>query len=81
MHMYTLVSNVQMCNNGGRWVAQLVARLLATGSNPDITQKYKLDDISKGVANAQQTLARQKIYKKTMFFFSGEDVSFCLPSI
>jgi hypothetical protein len=35
-------------------VATLVARLLATaplGSNPDISQKYKMGDISKEVAN------------------------------
>jgi hypothetical protein len=32
------------------------------GSNPDITQKYKMGDISKGVAN---TLSPpKKIYKK-----------------
>jgi hypothetical protein len=38
----------------GRWVAKLVARLLATEalvSNPDISQKYKMGDISKGVTN------------------------------
>jgi hypothetical protein len=40
------------------WVAKLVALLLATealhsflGSNPDIFQKYKMGDISKGSAN------------------------------
>jgi hypothetical protein len=37
-------------------VAKLVARLLATaalplGSNPDISQEYKMGDISQGVAN------------------------------
>jgi hypothetical protein len=35
-------------------VAKLVARLLATaalGSNADISQKYKMGDTSKGVAN------------------------------
>jgi hypothetical protein len=31
-------------------------------SNPDISQKYKIGDISKGVAN--NTLARQKILNK-----------------
>jgi hypothetical protein len=39
---------------GGRWLAKLVARLLATATlrvNPDISQKYKMGDISKGVAN------------------------------
>jgi hypothetical protein len=39
----------------GRWVAQLVARLHATGSslglNPDISQKYNMGDISTGVTN------------------------------
>jgi hypothetical protein len=40
----------------GRWVAKLVSRLLATaalcmGSNPDISQKYKINDLSKGLAN------------------------------
>jgi hypothetical protein len=37
-----------------REMAMLVARLLATaalGSDPDITQKYKMGHISKGVAN------------------------------
>ncbi len=37
-----------------RWVAKLVACLFATkgsGSNPDIYQKYKIGDISKGVSN------------------------------
>jgi hypothetical protein len=33
----------------------------ALGSNPDISQKYKMGDKSKGVAN---TLTSQKIYKK-----------------
>jgi hypothetical protein len=45
-------------------VAKLAAHLLATGSslglNPDIFQKYKMGDISKGVAKK----ARQKIGKK-----------------
>jgi hypothetical protein len=40
----------------GKWVAKLVAHLHACygsylGSNPDISQKYKMGDISKGVAN------------------------------
>jgi hypothetical protein len=40
----------------GRWVAKLVACLPATpcsslGSNPDISQKYEMGDMSKGVAN------------------------------
>ncbi len=36
-----------------RWVAKLVAHLLATQLwfNPDISQKYKMGDISKGLAN------------------------------
>jgi hypothetical protein len=37
-------------------VAKLVVRLLASvrsslGSNPDISQKYKMGDINKGLAN------------------------------
>ncbi len=32
-------------------MAKLVALLLATGSNPDIYQNYKMGDISKEVAN------------------------------
>ncbi len=40
----------------GDGVAKLVVRL---GPNLDISQKYKMGDISKGVPN---TLARQKIY-------------------
>ncbi len=40
----------------GRWVAKLVAQPAcygsnSPGSNPDISQKYKMGDISKGVAN------------------------------
>ncbi len=35
-----------------RLVAKLVARLSGFKSNPDISQKYKMGDISKGVANA-----------------------------
>jgi hypothetical protein len=40
----------------GIWMAKLVVRPLATaalrlGSNADISQKYKMSDISKGVAN------------------------------
>ena len=38
----------------GRWVAKLVAPACysdSLGSNPDISQKYKMGDISKGVAN------------------------------
>ncbi len=42
-----------MAKYRGKWVAKLVAHLLATcstlGSNPDISQKDKLGDISKGV--------------------------------
>ncbi len=39
-----------------RWEAKLVARLLATAALPvrihsDISQKYKMGDISKGVGN------------------------------
>jgi hypothetical protein len=39
---------------GREWVAKLVARLLATaalGLNLDISEKYKMGDISKGAAN------------------------------
>ncbi len=39
----------------GRWVAKFVAHLVAIGSslgsNSDISQKYKMGDLSKGVAN------------------------------
>ncbi len=38
----------------GRWVAKLVAPACygsSLGSNPHISQKYKMGDISKGVAN------------------------------
>jgi hypothetical protein len=38
-----------------RWVAKLVARLIATRSNPDIYQKNKMGDINKGVANKKYT--------------------------
>ncbi len=49
------------------WVAKLVSRLLATagsslGSNQDILKKYKMGDISKGVA---KTLSpARKLFKK-----------------
>jgi hypothetical protein len=49
----------------GREVAKLVARQLpysSLGSNPDISQKYKMGGISKVVAN--KLLFAQKIYKK-----------------
>jgi hypothetical protein len=39
----------------GKWVAMLVAHLLAVGSslgtNPDISQNYKMGDIGKEVTN------------------------------
>jgi hypothetical protein len=37
----------------GIWVAKMVARLLASADlwDPDISQKYKMDDINKGMAN------------------------------
>ncbi len=46
-------------------MAKLVARR-SLGSNPDISQKYKMADISKGVVN----IARQKYMQKT--FREGE---------
>jgi hypothetical protein len=50
----------------GRWVATCYTSSL--GSNPDFSQKYKMDDILKGVANTLlHTLARQKIYKNLQF--------------
>jgi hypothetical protein len=42
-----LVGSAPACYSSSLW------------SNPDIPQKYKMGDISKGVAN---TLARQKIF-------------------
>ncbi len=41
--------------NRGRWVAKLVAPVCGSslGSNPDISRKYKMGDISTGVANTQ----------------------------
>jgi hypothetical protein len=49
---------VEMYIQFAGWVAKLAALLLATGSlhssldsNPDISQKYKMGDISKGLAN------------------------------
>ncbi len=52
---------------GDGWpLAKLVAcygsSLPSLGSNPDISQKYKIGDTSK--RNGQHTLARQKMYKK-----------------
>jgi hypothetical protein len=35
----------------GRWVAKLVAHLLVTTAESRISQKYKMGDIGKGVAN------------------------------
>ncbi len=45
-------------------MAYLVARLLATGSNPDISQIYKMGDISKGVANTLKSDIKINIQKK-----------------
>jgi hypothetical protein len=44
-------------------VAELVSRLLATAAS-DISQKYKMGNISKGVA--KNTPARQKNIQKTI---------------
>ncbi len=38
------------------------------GSNPDISQKYAMCDISKGVANTTHSLARQKNIQKQILF-------------
>jgi hypothetical protein len=46
-------------------VGILVARLLAgssLGSNPDISEKYKMGDISKGVANTLQPAKKTNIF-------------------
>jgi hypothetical protein len=55
-HCCTSTVNGWLVKLGGRWVAKLVARLLDMAalrlcSNPDISQKYKMGDISKLVAN------------------------------
>ncbi len=55
-----LLATAQRDEGSRRWVAKLVERLLANGSNPDISQKYKMGNISKGVAN----LAHQKNIQK-----------------
>jgi hypothetical protein len=53
----------------GRWVAKFIARLLASafgsslGSNPDISQKYKMGHKQ---WSGYHNLAFQKIYKKTL---------------
>jgi hypothetical protein len=53
----------------GRWVAKLVARLLAKAALSvriqSISQKYKMGDISKGGPSHSSL---QKIYKKTKQF-------------
>jgi hypothetical protein len=51
----------------------MVARLLATaalslGSNPDICQKYKMGDISKGVANTFYPAKKYTKNENTSFF-------------
>jgi hypothetical protein len=52
----------------GRWVAKLVARLLATTALwVQISQKYKMGDISKGVATHWPTHSsppQKNIYKR-----------------
>jgi hypothetical protein len=49
-----MINGRLLAKKGDGWLS-LVARLLATaalmGSNPDISQKYKMADISQGVAN------------------------------
>ncbi len=71
----------EMSAKKGRWVAKFVAHLFcysrSLGSNPDISQKYKMDDIS------NITLARQNIYIKNYSFplcsiFSLENRVFCV---
>jgi hypothetical protein len=45
-------------------VTKLVARLLATAAlwvHPDISQKYKMGDISKGVANTIETKEKPEV--------------------
>ncbi len=59
----------------GRWMAKLVACLLATAalwfrtSNPDIShQKYKMDDISKAIVNTHYPAKKYTLQNKTSFF-------------
>ncbi len=40
----------------GRWVARLVALGSSLGSNQDISQKYKMGDISTGAANRRKKI-------------------------
>jgi hypothetical protein len=57
----------------GRWVANLVANLLATaalgGRIHDIAQNYKMGDISKGVANT--LYGPPKEYTKKFIYEEG----------
>ncbi len=55
------------CGESEGWVTKLVARLSyssSLGSNPDISQKYKMDDTSKAAAKA---LASPKILQERCF--------------
>ncbi len=56
----------------GRWVAKLVAHLLAT--NPDTSQKYKMGDISIGAANTLKPAKKKyefDISNGQLLFFSA----------
>ncbi len=59
----------------GRWVAVLVARLLSydssLGSNADISQKYKIFDISKGVANTLKLDKKRKKIGKFLYLLNS----------
>jgi hypothetical protein len=52
------------------WISLLRACLQrhgsSLGSNPDISQKYKMGDIQVSKDGAKNTLARQKILEKTL---------------
>ncbi len=54
----------------GRWVAKLVARQLS------ISQKHKMGDKSKEVANRQQTVAHKKLKRLSGFRTTLESFRF-----
>jgi hypothetical protein len=57
---FTFFGGKKAKSKGNGWLSWAACYCSSLGSNPDISQKYKMGDTSKEVAN---TLAPQKIYK------------------
>ncbi len=55
-------------------MAKLVAHLIASGSNPDISQKYEMGDISNGVQLPTHYSPSKKNIQKSMSVTFGSTV-------